>query len=109
MFFILFINYIATTQYPLSSYITFRSCKQLDGKHTIFGKLVGGMDTLTTMEQIEVDNKDRPIHDIVIDVAQVFVDPYAEAEEQVISHSDCLYSNVIYSEGLLIKSITIVE
>lgn len=67
----------------ISSYITFRSCKQLDGKHTIFGKLVGGMDTLTAMEQIEVDNKDRPIHDIIIEVAQVFVDPYAEAEEQV--------------------------
>lgn len=30
-----------------------------------------------------MDNKDRPIHDIVIDVAQVFVDPFAEAEEQV--------------------------
>lgn len=56
----------------------------MDGKHTIFGKLVGGMDTLNAMEQIEVDNRDRPIHDIVIEVAQVFVDPYAEAEEQVI-------------------------
>lgn len=41
------------------------------------------MDTLTAMEQIEVDNKDRPIEDIVIEVAQVFVDPFAEAEEQV--------------------------
>ncbi|KAH9629415.1 hypothetical protein HF086_013329 [Spodoptera exigua] len=65
-------------------FITFRSCKQLDGKHTIFGKLVGGMDTLTAMEQIEVDNKDRPIEDIVIEVAQVFVDPFAEAEEQLV-------------------------
>ncbi|CAK1552585.1 unnamed protein product [Leptosia nina] len=64
-------------------FITFRSCKQLDGKHTIFGKLVGGIDTLTAMEQIEVDNKDRPIHDIVIEVAQVFVDPFADAEEQL--------------------------
>lgn len=41
------------------------------------------MDTLTAMEQIEVDNKDRPIQDIVIEVAQVFVDPFSEAEEQV--------------------------
>lgn len=95
----LFKNHIRKTRrYPLSSYITFRSCKQLDGKHTIFGKLVGGMDTLTTMEQIEVDNKDRPIHDIVIEVAQVFVDPYAEAEELVINILDCLYPNVVYIE-----------
>ncbi|XP_047988392.1 RING-type E3 ubiquitin-protein ligase PPIL2 [Leguminivora glycinivorella] len=64
-------------------FITFRSCKQLDGKHTIFGKLVGGVDTLNTMEQIGVDNKDRPIHDIIIEAAQVFVDPFAEAEEQL--------------------------
>lgn len=42
------------------------------------------MDTLTAMEQIEVDNKDRPIEDIVIEVAQVFVDPFSEAEEEVI-------------------------
>lgn len=30
-------------------FITFRSCKHLDGKHTIFGKLVGGLETLTEM------------------------------------------------------------
>ncbi|XP_028028823.1 RING-type E3 ubiquitin-protein ligase PPIL2 [Bombyx mandarina] len=64
-------------------FITFRSCKQLDGKHTIFGKLVGGLDTLNAMESIEVDNKDRPIQDIVIEAAQVFVDPFAEAEEEL--------------------------
>lgn len=64
-------------------FITFRSCKQLDGKHTIFGKVVGGLDTLNAIEHVEVDNKDRPIEDIIIEVAQVFVDPFAEAEEQI--------------------------
>ena len=37
------------------SFITYRSCKHLDGKHTIFGKVVGGMDTLTAIEQVETD------------------------------------------------------
>jgi peptidyl-prolyl cis-trans isomerase-like 2 len=64
-------------------FITFRSCKHLDGKHTIFGKLVGGLDTLTEMERIEVDNKDAPIEDIVIQSAQIFVDPYQEADDQL--------------------------
>lgn len=41
------------------------------------------METLLEMEKIEVDNKDRPIEDIVIVKAQVFVDPYQEADEQV--------------------------
>ncbi|KAM8712679.1 hypothetical protein ACLKA7_013072 [Drosophila subpalustris] len=64
-------------------FITYRSCKQLDGKHTIFGKLVGGLDTLQKMEQIEVDNKDRPIEDIIIENAQVYVNPFEEAAEQL--------------------------
>lgn len=55
----------------------------MDGKHTIFGKLVGGLDTLSEMEKIEVDNKDRPIEDIIIEKTQVFVDPYQEADEQL--------------------------
>ncbi|KAH8401626.1 hypothetical protein KR009_006926, partial [Drosophila setifemur] len=64
-------------------FITYRSCKHLDGKHTIFGKLVGGLETLQKMENIEVDNKDRPIEDIVIETSQVFVNPFAEAIEQL--------------------------
>ncbi|VDP41500.1 unnamed protein product, partial [Soboliphyme baturini] len=31
-------------------FLTFRSCKQLDRKHTIFGKLVGGFETLNLIE-----------------------------------------------------------
>lgn len=41
------------------------------------------METLTEMEKIEVDNKDRPIEDIVLLKAQIFVNPYDEADEQV--------------------------
>ena len=65
------------------SFITFRSCRHLDGKHTVFGRVVGGLDTLTSMERVETDNKDRPIEDIIVEKAQVFVDPYQEADEQV--------------------------
>lgn len=35
------------------------------------------------MEKIETDNKDRPIEDIKIIKAQVFVDPYQEADDQI--------------------------
>lgn len=64
-------------------FITYRSCRHLDNKHTVFGKVVGGVETLSEMERIEVDNKDRPIEDIVFIKGQVFVDPYEEADEQV--------------------------
>ncbi|XP_026678012.1 RING-type E3 ubiquitin-protein ligase PPIL2 [Diaphorina citri] len=35
-------------------FITYRSCNHLDGKHTVFGKMVGGMDTLSAIEKVEV-------------------------------------------------------
>lgn len=49
--------------------------------------MVGGIETLNEMEKIEVDNKDRPIEDIVLVKAQIFVDPYQEADEQVIKNN----------------------
>ncbi|XP_065073432.1 RING-type E3 ubiquitin-protein ligase PPIL2 [Ochlerotatus camptorhynchus] len=64
-------------------FITYRSCRHLDGKHTIFGKLVGGLEVLTEMERVEVDNKDRPIENIFIQRVQVFVDPFQEADEEL--------------------------
>lgn len=45
--------------------------------------MVGGIDTLNEMEKIEVDNRDRPIEDIVLQKAQVFVDPFQEVDEQL--------------------------
>ncbi|XP_053557910.1 RING-type E3 ubiquitin-protein ligase PPIL2 [Bombina bombina] len=65
-------------------FITFRSCAYLDKKHTVFGKVVGGFDTLTAMENVETDHKtDRPKEDIRIESTTVFVDPYDEADTQV--------------------------
>lgn len=49
----------------------------------MFGKLVGGAETLTDLEKIEVDNKDRPIEDVVIQKVHVFVNPYEEVDEQL--------------------------
>lgn len=66
----------------LHSFITYRSCPHLDTKHTIFGRVVGGLATLSAMEAIETDNKDCPIEDIRIEEAVVFVDPFKEADKQ---------------------------
>ncbi|KRY01434.1 Peptidyl-prolyl cis-trans isomerase 4, partial [Trichinella pseudospiralis] len=62
-------------------FITFRSCKQLDKKHTIFGRVVGGLETLDIIEAVETDNKDRPVEDIIILDTIVFVNPFEKAEE----------------------------
>ncbi|KAJ6656526.1 hypothetical protein lerEdw1_003651 [Lerista edwardsae] len=65
-------------------FITFRSCAYLDKKHTIFGRVVGGFETLTAMENVESDPKtDRPKEEIKIKSTTVFVDPYEEADAEV--------------------------
>ncbi|XP_056388138.1 RING-type E3 ubiquitin-protein ligase PPIL2 [Hyla sarda] len=65
-------------------FITFRSCIYLDKKHTVFGRVVGGFDTITAMEKVDTDPKtDRPKEDIRIENTMVFVDPYEEADAQV--------------------------
>ena len=47
-------------------FITYRSCKHLDSKHTVFGKIVGGLDTLANLERVNVDNKDLPIEELIL-------------------------------------------
>ena len=43
-----------------NSFITYRSCTHLDHKHTVFGKVVGGLETLDKMEAVATDSKDKP-------------------------------------------------
>lgn len=66
-----------------ASFITFRSCQHLDSKHTIFGRVVGGLETLKLMEALETDNKDVPISPITIEKTNIFVNPFKEVDDQV--------------------------
>uniref|UniRef100_A0A915P623 PPIase cyclophilin-type domain-containing protein n=2 Tax=Meloidogyne TaxID=189290 RepID=A0A915P623_9BILA len=64
-------------------FITFAACPNLDGKHTVFGRLVGGATTLCAIENVETDKEDRPLEDVKIMAAEVFVDPFEAAAEAV--------------------------
>lgn len=46
-------------------------------------QLVGGLPTLQAIEDVETDNKDRPIEEIRLIKATVFVNPFEEADEEV--------------------------
>ena len=39
----------------------------LDGKHTVFGRVTGGMDAVDSIEAAETDAKDKPLADVVIE------------------------------------------
>lgn len=64
-------------------FITFRPCNQLNKKHTVFGKVVGGLETLDKVEFVETDKDDRPLEEIKILACQVFVNPYKEVDEML--------------------------
>ena len=62
-------------------YVTLKSAPALDGKHTVFGRVVGGMDTLTRIERLCCDDpgaRERPKERVAITGAKVFVNPFLE-------------------------------
>lgn len=60
-------------------FITFGPQPSLDGKHTVFGKVVGGMKVLDEMEKVE-RRGERPVEPITIHEVTVFVNPFEEKE-----------------------------
>ncbi|XP_055340132.1 RING-type E3 ubiquitin-protein ligase PPIL2-like isoform X2 [Paramacrobiotus metropolitanus] len=64
-------------------FIIFRPQKHLDGKHSVFGRVVGGLDVLAKLEQIPVDDTDKPTHPIKIINIEVFQDPFADVEKEI--------------------------
>lgn len=38
----------------------------LDGKHTVFGRVTKGLDTIATIEKAKTDKRDKPLQDIRI-------------------------------------------
>ena len=59
-------------------FILYRAAKHLDRKHTVFGRVVEGLDVLDRLEEVEVDDKKRPVEDVGILEATVLSDPFAE-------------------------------
>lgn len=66
-------------------FITFKDARNLDNKHAVFGRLVGGAATLAQIEAQETDKKDRPLAPITISRAEVISSPYAEADAALLA------------------------
>lgn len=62
-------------------FITFAPQRHLNHKHTVFGRMVGGFDTLEEIERTEV-HVSRPKTDIVIEAVQVFENPFHQLDQK---------------------------
>jgi cyclophilin family peptidyl-prolyl cis-trans isomerase len=47
--------------------VTAQECPWLDGKHTVFGQVTGGMDVVESLGSTETDGRDRPLEPVGID------------------------------------------
>ena len=83
-------------------FITHNEVPHLDGRHTVFGQVVVGLDVVDTIANVETyqepNRKDRPIEDVVMnkveivrkgkvakdfDAIQIMTDYFAEEEERI--------------------------
>jgi peptidyl-prolyl cis-trans isomerase-like 2 len=60
----------------MTSFITYRPVPHLDRKHTVFGKVVGGLEILDKLEAIPTNHDEKPEQDIKINKLIIFVDPF---------------------------------
>eukprot|EP00940_MAST-03C_sp_MAST-3C-sp2_P002130 g2130.t1 len=64
-------------------FVTFKSCRHLDNKHSVFGRVVGGLSVLRALELSETDDDDRPKSSLRIVRCEVFVDPFTLVDAAV--------------------------
>eukprot|EP00200_Dunaliella_tertiolecta_P005909 CAMPEP_0202350752 /NCGR_PEP_ID=MMETSP1126-20121109/7695_1 /ASSEMBLY_ACC=CAM_ASM_000457 /TAXON_ID=3047 /ORGANISM="Dunaliella tertiolecta, Strain CCMP1320" /LENGTH=188 /DNA_ID=CAMNT_0048942779 /DNA_START=110 /DNA_END=677 /DNA_ORIENTATION=- len=58
-------------------FITYKAHSHLNGKYTVFGHVIDGLDTLDRMEKIPSDAKDRPKQEIKIERVTIHANPLA--------------------------------
>ena len=51
--------------------VTATACPWLDGKHTVFGRVTGGMEAVDALEALETDARDRPQEPAVIESVEL--------------------------------------
>lgn len=76
---LLCMNNMAPNENGSGFYITLSSrLEYLDGKHTIFGELVEGQDTLTRLNAVFCDAAHRPYQNVRVKHTSVLVDPFPD-------------------------------
>ena len=60
-------------------FVCYKPAPHLDGKNTVFGKVIEGVDTtLDAMEEADVDKKHRPKEPIIVEKVAIHANPVAD-------------------------------
>ena len=59
-------------------FITYEKQETLDGNYTVFGHVIGGLDTLDALENSHVDKNYKPLQDISIKHVTLHANPIAD-------------------------------
>jgi peptidyl-prolyl cis-trans isomerase B (cyclophilin B) len=51
--------------------VTADECPWLDGKHTVFGRVTGGMDVVDAISRVSRDGRDRPLEPVTTDQVRI--------------------------------------
>jgi cyclophilin family peptidyl-prolyl cis-trans isomerase len=51
--------------------VTADACPWLDGKHTVFGRVISGMEVVDAIEKVETGSNDRPVDEVRIESISV--------------------------------------
>lgn len=58
-------------------FITYKAHPHLNGKYTVFGHVIDGLDTLDKLEKVPVDGSDRPRQEIRLNRVTIHANPLA--------------------------------
>lgn len=64
-------------------FVTLAPTAHLDGIHPIFGEMIGGEETLVSIERVPIDEKGKPLRPVIIEDVIIVEDPYVELRKQI--------------------------
>lgn len=59
-------------------FITYAKQPSLNGKYSVFGQVIDGLDVLDKIEKVPTDGRDRPLQEIKIDSVTIHANPMAQ-------------------------------